>query len=201
MAEQTGSFGTFRADFVYTEDILADFETLYQVKQRMSPLARVLCLTFGAVGAIYFGYSLYTDGLGPTRIGYLIVCSLMILVGCSGARRSGSDETLKKYRKYYTDRRVSFLIDENGVEMRLEKQKSYAKSKFQQIYALYETERCYYFVIKGKAYYILSKAAIKGGTAEELKKYMEQKCKKKFQFYDLGAQAQAKNNRKTPKGK
>lgn len=185
MAEQNNSFGTFRADFIYTDEVLSDFEALYQIKQRMSPLARVLCLAIGAAGAIYFGYSLYTDGLGPTRIGYLIVCSLMILVGCSGARRSGSDETLKKYRKYYTDRRVSFLIDESGVEMRLEKQKKYAKSKFREIYALYETERCFYFVIKGKAYYILSKAAVRGGTVDELKKYMEQKCKKKFQFYAL----------------
>lgn len=175
----------FRADFIYTDAILSDFEALYWAKATISLPARILCGVIGAVGAVYFGLELYTQGLEIVRVGYLILCSLMILVACSSRKRSGADGTLQKYRKYYQDRRVSFRIDENGIEMKLEKQQNYAKSKFRQIYGLFETKLCFYFVIKGKAYYILSKKAFSESDVDALRSYMEQHCKKKFQFYEL----------------
>lgn len=185
MAQSKQVTGPFRADFVYTKDILSDFEAFYQTKRSMSPKARVICGVIGAIGAIYFGYTLYAEGFGITRTGYLIACSLMLLVAFSSGKRSGADETIKKYQKYYTNRKVRFVINEDGVEMKLEKQKNYARSKFKQIYGLYETERCFYFVIKGKAYYIISKQAVTGGTADELRTYMETHCRKHFLRYDV----------------
>ncbi len=175
----------FRAEFTYTDAILSDFEALYQVKGTVSLTTRLVLGILGAAGAVYFGFELYTQGLGIARIGYLIVCSLMILVACSSRKRSGADGTLEKYRKYYLDRKASFRIDENGVEMKLQGQKNFARSKFSQIYSLLETEKCFYFVIKGKAYYILSKEALSQEDADALRKYMEDRCKKKFQNFQL----------------
>lgn len=175
----------FCAEFTYTEAILSDFEALYRIKGTVSLPVRVVLGVLGAAGAIYFGFDLYTNGLGIARLGYLIVCSLMILVALSSRRRSGADGTLEKYRKYYLNRKVSFRIDENGVEMKLQGQKNFARSKFSQLYSLLETEKCFYFVIKGKAYYILSKEALSEEDADALRKYMEGRCKKKFQFFQL----------------
>lgn len=175
----------FKANFIYTEAILQDFEALYRQKQHMSPSARILCAVLGAVGSVYFAWQLYTEGLGVTRIGYLLACSLMLLVAFSGTRGKTADETLQKYRRHYKNCGVQFRIDENGVEMQLEKQKKRAKSKFSEIYGLFETKQCFYFVIKGKAYYIISKSAITGGDVDSFRHYMEKHCKKKTQFYDL----------------
>lgn len=173
----------FRAEFVYTDAILSDFETLYRAKGTLSLPARILCGALGAVGAVYFGFELYAHGLSVARVGYLIVCSLMLLVAFSSRKRSGADETLQKYRQHYRNQKVAFRIDENGVEMKLQGQRNFARSKFSQIYSLLETEQCFYFVIKGKAYYILSKAAL--DDPEALRKYMEGRCRKKFQAFRL----------------
>lgn len=175
----------FQIEFPYTDEILSDFESLYWAKSRLSPAARILCSAVGALGAVYFGLSLYREGLNFVQIGYLVVCSLMILVACSSKKRSGSDATLQKYRKYYRNKTVSFLIDDTGVEMKLEGQRNHARSKYQQIYGLFESKQCFYFVIKGKAYYIVSKAALSADEADRLRSHMERRCKKKFQFYEL----------------
>ncbi len=175
----------FQADFVYTDAILSDFEALYQAKGTVSLPVRIVCGVLGVAGALYFGFELYSQGFGIARVGYLILCSLMILVACSSRKRSGADDTLKKYRKHYENRRVTFRIDESGLEMKLEGQKNYARSKFQQIYGLYETERCFYFVIKGKAYYILSKEAFSPEDRDALHTYMERHCKKKFHSFQV----------------
>ena len=65
----------------------------------------------GAAGAVYFGWMIYKEGLQLTRVGYLVICSLMLLVAFA---RSGKrpDDTLKKYRRYYLGRRATFKIDE-----------------------------------------------------------------------------------------
>jgi glucose-1-phosphate adenylyltransferase len=68
--------------------------------------------------------------------------------------------------------------------MHLEGQKNYARSKFKEIYGLFDTDMCFYFVIKGKAYYILPRDSVEGGSDDDLKKYMEKKCGKRFVHYD-----------------
>ena len=177
------SGGLFNAAFTYTDAVLSDFEAVYRQKKEVSPAMRIVLGVLGAVGVIYFGYMLYREGLQFARVGYALICSVLLVVALSGGGKR-PDESTAKYRKYYQDKQATFKIDENGVEMHLEGQKNYARSKFREIYGLYDTDMCFYFVIKGKAYYILPKASVEGAGADELKKYMEKKCGKKFQHYE-----------------
>ncbi len=177
--------GPFSADFVYTDALLKDFEKFYQEKQKTRPAVRIVLGIFGAMGALYFGYGLYTEGFGITRVGWLIACSLMLLVAFSSGHGNGADNTVDQYRKYYLNVGVHFDINEDGVQMQLATQKKGASSKFTKIYGLYETEHSFYFVIKGKAYYIISKKAIEGGTPEDLHDYMESHCQKTFLSYSV----------------
>ena len=176
------SSGLFRASFIYSEAILRDFEAMYLDKKTISLPARVALGVAGASGAVYFAWMLYREGPLLTRIGYLLICSVMLVLACSRGKNR-PDDTLQKYRKYYLGRRAAFTIDQDGVEMRLEGQKNYARSKFRDFYGLYDTDLCFYMVIKGKAYYILPKAYVTGGSAEELKKYLQKKCAKSFVHY------------------
>ena len=157
---------------------------MYLQKKEISPTLRVVLGALGAVGAVYFGLSLYRNGLQLTSVGYLLICSVLLVVAFSRGRNR-PDSSLAKYRRYYQDRKATFRIDDSGVEMHLEGQKNYARSKFKEIYGLYDTELCWYFVIKGRAYYILPKDGLTVGTPEAFGKYMEKKCGKKFQRYDV----------------
>ena len=183
MSEQQDK-GLFRAGFLFNEAILGDFESLYLQKKEMSPSTRIVLGVLGAAGALYFGYMTYREGAQITRIGYLLICSVLLVLAFS---RSGKrpDDTVAKYRKYYLNRHATIRVDEEGVTLKLEGQKNYARSKFREIYGLFETDMCLYCVIKGKAYYILPKESIEDGAAEELKKYLEKKCGKRFQHYDV----------------
>ena len=173
----------FSAAFTYTDAVLSDFEAMYRQKKEISPAMRIVLGALGAVGAVYFGWMLYKDGLSLTRVGYALICAVLLVVALSGGGKRPDDSTAK-YRKYYQDKRATFKIDDSGVEMHLEGQKNYARSKFKEIYGLYDTDLCFYFVIKGKAYYILPRDSVQGAGADELKKYMEKKCGKRFLHYD-----------------
>ena len=176
MSEQrTG--GPFDAVFTYTEAVLSDFETLYLQKKEISPATRVALGLVGAAGAVYFGLQL-------VRVGYLVICSIMLVVALSGGGKR-PDDTPAKYRKYYLGKQATFHIDENGVEMKLEGQKNFARSRFREVYSLIDTDLCFYFVVKGKAYYILPKNSVGAPGAEELVRYMQKKCAKRFQHYEL----------------
>ena len=173
----------FNAAFTYTDAVLSDFEAMYRQKKEISPAMRIVLGALGAVGAVYFGWMLYRDGLSLTRVGYALICAVLLVVALSGGGKRPDDSTAK-YRKYYQDKRATFKIDDSGVEMHLEGQKNYARSKFKEIYGLYDTDLCFYFVIKGKAYYILPRDSVQGAGADELKKYMEKKCGKRFLHYE-----------------
>ena len=174
----------YTASFVFTDAILRDFEALYLEKKKLSPSARIALGLVGAVGAGYFAWMLYREGLQFTRVGYLMICSLLLVLAFSRSSRR-PDDTLKKYRGAYMNRRASYRFDSEGVEMKLEGQKSYARSKYKEIYGLLETETCLYLTIKGRAYYILPKAAVAGGECEELKTFLQKKCMKRFQQFDI----------------
>lgn len=176
--------GPFTASFPYTEEILRDFQRLYLAKRSLKPAVRAVLGLLGASGLGYFGWQLSTQGMGVTTLGYLVISFLAFLVAVSGGRTKG-DETVAKYRKYYLDVRADFRIDENGIQLKLASQRNPAKTKFQNVYSLLETRLCYYLVISGKAYYILPKDAVAGGSPEDLKRYLEQHCRKRFQFYPL----------------
>ena len=183
MAAQSNP-GPFEAGFTYTDAVLRDFEAMY-LQKKETPLAMRLALgILGALGAGYFGWLLYHDGVQLTRIGYLLICSVMLVIAFSGIKPR-PDDSLAKYRRYYLDKHADFKIDDEGVEFRLEGQKHPARSKFKEIYSLCDTDRCLYFVIKGRAFYILPREAVTGGSDEDLKAYMQKKCGKRFVHYEL----------------
>ena len=184
MSEKKKSKGPFTASFIYTDEILTDFMAVYNLKKQVHPGTRVVCALGGLAGILYFGYMLYADGASVARVGYLVTCSLLLLVAVSGGR-DRSDGTTDKYKQYYAGRKVDFRIDQEGVWMQLSDQKSQAHSAFSQIYSLCETDKCFYFIIKGKAYYIISKQAVSGGTPEELASYMQSHCQKRFLHYKV----------------
>ncbi len=175
----------YRAAFTFTEEILSDFEALYLKKKEITPATRVVLGALGLVGAVYFGLQLYRGGFQLAYVGYMLICSILLVLAL---HRPGKrpDETTKKYRMYYLNKGATFVIDDSGVELKIEGQQNYARSKFREIYGLYETDLCFYFVIKGKAYYILPKASVEGGTPDELRAYMQKKCQKHFLKYELG---------------
>ena len=176
--------GLYHADFTYTDAILSDFEALYLLKKEISPATRIVLGALGLAGAVYFGLQLYRGGFQFTYVGYLLICSILLLLALNrGGKRP--DDTTKKYRKYYQDKGAAFKVDDAGIELKIEGQQSYARSKFKEIYGLYETDLCFYFVIKGKAYYILPKQSVEGGTPDDLRGYMQKKCAKKFLKYEL----------------
>lgn len=176
------SKGPFSAKFTYTEAILKDFEGIYNQKKKVTPLTRIVCAVLGLAGVVFFGLDLYRNGLSVARLGYMVACSILLLIAVSGGRDRG-DETVSKYTRHYKGRQAVFTIDEDGVTLQISGQKNKAQSPFNKIYGLFETEMCFYFVISGKAYYILPKRAISGGSADDLRYYMEKKCKKKFMRY------------------
>ena len=176
--------GLYRASFTYTDEVLSDFEALYLKKKEISPVTRIVLGALGTAGAVFCGWMLYKNGFQFTYVGYLLICSVLLVLALrTGGQRP--DDSVKKDRKYYTGKGATFAVDDAGVELKLEGQQKYARSKFNEIYGLCETDLCFYFVVKGKAYYILPKAAVEGGTPDELRAYMQKKCAKKFLKYDL----------------
>lgn len=176
----------FSAGFNYNEDVLRDFEALYLQKKEMPMSTRVVLGILGTAGALYFGFTIYTGGADIARIGYLLICSVLLVLAFSRSDKR-PDDTLAKYRKHYLNRHVSFKFDDAGLEMRLEGQKNYTRSKYREIYGLSETDRCLYCVIKGKAYYIIEKAGVEDGRADDLMKFLAKKCGKRFQHYDVNS--------------
>ncbi|MCR5438312.1 MAG: YcxB family protein [Selenomonas sp.] len=174
----------YTAGFVYTDAILRDFEALYLEKKKLSPTARAVLGLLGAAGAAYFGWMLYREGVQFTRIGYLLICSvLLVLAFSSGKKRP--DDTIRKYRTAYLNKRASFAFGSDALEMKLEGQKAWARSKYQEVYGLFDTALCFYILVKGRAYYILPKAAVAGDGSGELAGFLQKKCKKHFQHFDL----------------
>ena len=174
----------YAASFLYTDAILKDFEALYLEKKKLSPAIRIILGLLGFAGVVFFGIMLYREGLRIAYVGYMLICSVLLVLAFSRGK-SRPDDTVDKYRKSYLNRRVSFHFDETGVEMKLDGQKSYARSKYQEVYGLFDTALCFYIFVKGRAYYILPKDAVAGGESEELQKFLQKKCKKHFQHFDL----------------
>ena len=105
MAEKKRPKGPFTASFIYTDEILEDFMAVYLIKKQVHPGTRVVCAAGGLAGILYFGYALYTQGMSVARIGYLMTCSLLLLVAVAGGR-DRNDGTTDKYKQYYAGRNV-----------------------------------------------------------------------------------------------
>ena len=184
MAEKAKS-GLFHAAYTFTPEVLQDFEDMYLKKKEIAPGTRILLGLLGLVGALYFGWSLYRDGFRLTSVGYVIICGILLLVALSGGSKRRPDNTLQKYQAAYKDKKATFSVDEEGLEFHLNGQRNYARSKFKEVYGLFDTDLCYYVLIKGRAYYIIPKASIAEDKSEEFAAYLQKKCGKHFLHYDL----------------
>ena len=176
----------FHAAFIYSDEVLSDFEAMLAQKRETPLGTRVLLGVLGGAGGAWFGWKLYSEGFDLIRVGYLLVCSVMLVLAFT--RRGQKDDTPARYRRHYQNRHVTFDFDEEGLEMRLEGQKNYARSKYKEVYGLFDTDKCLYIAIRGRAYYILPRDGVSDGQAGELVSFLEKKCAKKFQHYDLAKQ-------------
>lgn len=174
--------GLFRAALLYGEDDLNDFDAMYRARREMPAGTRAVLGILGGAGAVYFGWTLYQNGFQIMPVGYLLVCSVLLVLAFSRNRRG--DDTPQKYRKSYLGRHANFRFDDADLEMHLENQKGYARTKYRDVRGLFDTDRCFYIAIQGNASYILPKEAVADGRADELKKFLEKKCGKKFQHID-----------------
>ena len=181
--------GAFSAAFTYTDAVLDDFEAMYAHKKSMSPAMRVVLALLGAAGAVFFGLQLYREGMKLIYVGYLLISSVLLVLAFSGLRKR-PDDSVQKYRRAYLGKKAEFIVDGEGVQLHLEGQKGFARSKFKEIYGLFDTDRCLYFAIKGRAYYIVPRDSVEGDVGE-LMKHMEKKCGRKFLHYEVKPSADA----------
>lgn len=91
---------------------------------------------------------------------------------------------MERYRKHYLNKKAHVLLDDSGVELKINGQKSYARSKYRDVYSLLETEKTFFLEIKGRAFYILPKDGMDGGT-DALRDFLQKKCRKHFMNYDV----------------
>ena len=174
----------FHAAFIYSDAVLNDFDAMLTQKRDTPMATRVVLGALGAGGAVYFGWMLYRGGFDVMRVAYLLVCSVLLVLAFSRGGKS-RDDTAGRYRRHYLNRHATFDFDDEGLELRLEGQKNYARSKYKEVYGLFDTDQCLYAAIKGRAYYILPRDGVSDGRSDELVTFLEKKCRKKFQHFDV----------------
>ena len=173
----------YKAIFLYTEEVLQDFEAMYLQKTAVSPLTRVLLGGLGLAGLVVFAVLMAVKGFSAGFLVPLIFFGLVLILALMMGRKK-ADTSVERYRKHYLNKKAHFLVDDSGVELKINGQKSYARSKFKDIYSLLETDKTLYFEIKGRAFYILPKAHV-DGNVEDLKAFLQKKCAKRFIKIDL----------------
>ena len=173
----------FKGIFTYTDEVLSDFEAMYRMKTAVSPVTRLIVVLLGAAGTALFAVLIAMKGFSVGFLIPLIFSALVLLLGLTMGRKK-ADSSVQRYRKHYLNKKAHVLLDDNGVELKINGQKSYARSKFKDIYSLLETEKTFFLEIKGRAFYILPKDGMDGST-EELKDFLQKKCRKHFVEYDV----------------
>ncbi len=173
----------YKGIFVYTDEILSDFEAMYRMKTAVSPVTRLVLGGIGAAGMIVFLVLMLTKGFSVGFLVPLIVFALLLLLALVAGRKK-ADSSVARYRKHYLNKKVHVQLDDNGVELKINGQKSFARSKYKDVYSLLETEKTFFLEIKGRAFYILPKAGM-DCSAEDLRSYVQKKCGKRFVKYDV----------------
>ena len=173
----------FKGIFTYTDEVLSDFEAMYRAKTSVSPVTRLVLGLVGAAFAVFFIVMMILKGfsvgfLVPAITGALVLL-LSLLIGHKKA-----DSSVERYRKHYLNKKAHVQLDDSGVELKLNGQKSYARSKFRDVYSLLETDKTLFLEIKGRAFYILPKDGM-DGSLDDLKAFLQKKCAKRFQYFDL----------------
>ena len=173
----------YKGIFTYTDEVLGDFEAMYRLKTAVSPLTRLVLALIGAAGVIVFVVLMLLKGFS---VGFLVPAVLfaLLLLFALVVGRKRADSSVERYRKHYLNKKAHVLLDDSGVELKLNGQKSYARSKYKDIYSLLETEKTLFLEIKGRAFYILPKDGMDGST-EDLKAFVQKKCGKRFVHYDV----------------
>ena len=171
----------FSASFVYTDEVLRDFEAMYLDKTAVSPATRIVLAIVGVVGLGAFVALMFLMGFSVGLLIPAIVFGLLLLLSVTMGRRK-ADSSVQRYRKYYLNKKANFSVDDTGVELKISGQKTYARSKFKDIYNLLETEKTLFLEIKGRAFYIVPKDAVVV-SAEGLKEYLQKKCMRRFTLY------------------
>lgn len=173
----------FKGIFTYTDEVLSDFEAMYRMKTAVSPVTRLVLGLIGAAGTGLFAVLIAMKGFS---VGFLVplVLSALVLLLALVMGRGKADGSVQRYRKHYLNKKAHVLLDDNGVELKLNGQKSYARSKYKDVYSLLETEKTFFLEIKGRAFYILPKDGMDGST-EELRDFVQKKCRKHFVNYDV----------------
>ena len=173
----------FRGIFVFTEEVLDDFAKMYRMKTAVSPITRLVLCLIGAVGIAVFVVLMVMNGFS---VGLLILAAffaLILLLGLLMGWRK-ADSSIARYRKYYLNKKAHVLLDDSGVELKINGQKSYARSKFKEVYSLLETDESFFLEVKGRAFYILPKDGM-DGSADAIRDFVQKKCRKHFVFYDV----------------
>ena len=174
----------YKGIFVYTDEILRDFEAMYRMKTSVSPVTRLVMGLIGAAGTVVFLVLMVLKGFSVSFLFLAAAFALLLLLALLGGRRK-VESSAERYRKHYLNKKVHVLVDDNGVELKLNGQKSFARSKFKDVYSLIETGKTLFLEIKGRAFYILPKDGM-DCSAEELKAFIQKKCGKRFVQYDVG---------------
>ena len=173
----------YGASFVYTDEVLRDFEAMYREKTAVSPITRIVLALVGLLGLGVFVALMVVKGFSVGFLVPAIVFGLVLLLSVTMGRRK-ADGSVQRYRKYYLNKKAHFAVDNTGVELKINGQKAYARSKFKDIYNLLETEKTLFLEIKGRAFYIVPKDAITG-SVEELKEHLQKKCLRRFVTYSV----------------
>ena len=173
----------YKGIFTYTDEVLRDFEAMYLEKSAVSPKTRILLGLIGLLGVGVFAALMVLQGFS---VGFLIpalLFGLLILLALLMGRKR-ADGSVTRYRKHYLEKRAHVLLDERGVELKLNGQKSYARSKYADVYSLLETDKTFFLEIKGRAFYILPKDGL-DGNPDEIREFLQKKCRKHFLHYDV----------------
>ena len=173
----------FKGIFVYTDEVLKDFEAMYRMKTAVSPVTRLVLGLIGAAGAIVFVVLMVLKGFSVGFLVPTVVFALLLLLALFMGRKK-AESSVERYRKHYLNKKAHVLLDDSGVELKINGQKSYARSKYKDVYSLLETEKTFFLEIKGRAFYILPKDGM-DCSADELRDFVQKKCRKHFVTYDV----------------
>lgn len=173
----------YKGSFVYTDEVLTDFEAMYRMKTAVSPITRLAVALIGAAGTAVFAVLMAMKGFSVAFLIPLVFSVLVLLLGLFMGRKK-ADSSVQRYRKHYLNKKAHVLLDDSGVELKINGQKSYARSKYKDVYSLLETEKTFFLEIKGRAFYILPKDGM-DCSADELRDFVQKKCRKHFVTYDV----------------
>ena len=174
----------YKGYFTYTDEVLNDFEAMYRMKTAVSPAVRLGMTVIGVAGIAVFGVLILLKGYSVGFLVPLVLFALVLLLALAAGRKK-ADSSVERYRKAYLNKKAQVTLDTNVVELKLEGQKSYARSNFKDVYSLLETEKTFFLEIKGRAFYIIPKAGM-NAAAEDVKEYVQKRCGKHFVYYDVG---------------